>query len=69
LIKFSLGQGHKYLVQVNGMPPAVMKHVLRSQKEFMNDGKSTMVSREQLMAPPEKGGIGMLDLHTQMEAM
>ncbi|KAJ7246799.1 hypothetical protein B0H12DRAFT_985709, partial [Mycena haematopus] len=63
------GSRTQYLAQVNGMPPAVIKHVLKAQKEFMNDGKSSMVSREQLMAPREKGGIGMLDLEARNEAL
>jgi hypothetical protein len=63
------GSRTQYLTQVNGMPPAVLKHVLKSQKEFMNNGKSSMISREQLMAPKEMGGLGMLDLEARNEAI
>jgi hypothetical protein len=51
------------------MPPAALKHVLNAQREFMNSGKSSMVSREQLMAPREEGGLGMLDLKARNEAI
>ncbi|KAJ7653867.1 hypothetical protein B0H17DRAFT_1214525 [Mycena rosella] len=46
---------------VNGMPPAVMKHILKAQNEFINDSKSSMISREMLMAPRSQGGIDLLD--------
>ncbi|KAJ7222669.1 hypothetical protein B0H12DRAFT_1241099 [Mycena haematopus] len=63
------GSRTQYLAQVNGMPAAVVKHVLKSQKEFINDGKRAMISREQLMAPKDKGGLGMLDLEARNEAL
>jgi hypothetical protein len=51
------------------MLPAALKHVLNVQREFMNGGKSLMVSREQPMAPREEGGLGILDLKVQNEAI
>ena len=63
------GSSTQYLAQVNGMPKAVLKHILNSQREFMNNGKSSMVSRDHLMAPREKGGLGMLDLEARNEAL
>jgi hypothetical protein len=63
------GSRSQYLVQVNGMPAAVTKHILKAQKEFINDSKSSMISRDTLLAPRELGGIGMLDLEAQNEAL
>ncbi|KAJ7226573.1 hypothetical protein C8J57DRAFT_1252508 [Mycena rebaudengoi] len=59
----------QYLAQVNGMPSMVTKHILQAQKEFINDSKLSMISRETLMAPGELGGIGMLDLEARNKAL
>jgi hypothetical protein len=45
------GSRSQYLAQVNGMPTAVTKHILKSQKDFINDSKSSMIARDTLMAP------------------
>jgi hypothetical protein len=63
------GSRSQYLAQVNGMPAAVTKHILKAQKEFINDSKSSMISRDTLLAPRELGGIGMLDLEARNEAL
>ncbi|KAJ7207791.1 hypothetical protein C8J57DRAFT_1099099, partial [Mycena rebaudengoi] len=63
------GSRLQYLVQVNGMPPAVTKHILKSQWEFINNTKSSMISRETLMLPRSMGGIGLLDLEARNEAL
>ncbi|KAF8184119.1 hypothetical protein K438DRAFT_1599014, partial [Mycena galopus ATCC 62051] len=64
-----VGSRTQYLTQVNRMPQAVLKHVLNSQRELMNEGKSSMVSRDQLMAPRERGSLGMLDLEARNTAL
>jgi hypothetical protein len=63
------GSRTQYLAQVNRMLPAVLKHVLKSQQEFINEGKLSMVSRQQLMAPIDKGRLGMLALEAISEAL
>jgi hypothetical protein len=63
------GSRSQYLAQVNGMPAAATKHILKAQKEFINDSKSSMVSRNSLMAPREQGGIGMFDLEARNKAL
>jgi hypothetical protein len=35
----------------------------------MNEGKLSIVSRQQLMAPIDKGKLGMLDLEARNEAL
>jgi hypothetical protein len=62
------GSRSQYLAQVNGMPAVVTKHILKAQKEFINDSKSSMISRDTLLAPWELG-IGMLDLEGRNEAL
>jgi hypothetical protein len=63
------GSRSQYLAQVNGMPAAVTKHILKSQRDFINDSKSSMIGRDTLMAPREIGGIGLFDLEARNEAL
>ena len=60
----------QYLTQVNGMPKHVLKHLLRSQRDFVTAGaKTSPISRAMLMAPKSVGGKGMLDLEARNEAI
>ncbi|KAJ7703629.1 hypothetical protein B0H17DRAFT_892716, partial [Mycena rosella] len=63
------GSCSQYLAQVNGMPPMVTKHILKAQKEFINDSKSSMISKEMLMAPRNLGGVGMFDLEARNDTL
>ncbi|KAJ7306716.1 hypothetical protein DFH08DRAFT_720738, partial [Mycena albidolilacea] len=54
---------------VNGMPLAITKHILKAQKEFINDSKSSMIGRDSLMAPRDQGGIGLFDFEARNEAL
>jgi hypothetical protein len=63
------GSRSQYLAQVNGMPAAVTKHILKSQRDFINDSKSSMIGHNTLMAPREMGGIGLFDLEARNEAL
>jgi hypothetical protein len=63
------GSRSQYLAQVNVMPPAVTKHILKAQKDFVNDSKSSMIARDSLRAPRDQGGIGLFDLEARNEAL
>jgi hypothetical protein len=63
------GSRSQYLAQVNKMPSAVTKHILKAQKDFINDSKSSMIARDSLRAPCERGGIGLFDLEARNEAL
>jgi hypothetical protein len=63
------GSRSQYLAQVNVMPPAVRKHILKAQKDFINDSKSSMIARDSLRAPRDQGGIGLFNLEARNEAL
>ncbi|KAJ7203484.1 hypothetical protein B0H12DRAFT_977600, partial [Mycena haematopus] len=63
------GSRSQYLAQVNGMPATVTKHILNAQREFINDSKAAVISREALMAPRDMGGIGLFDLEARNDAL
>jgi hypothetical protein len=51
------GSCSQYLAQVNRMLPAVTKHILKAQKDFIHDSKSSMIACDVLRAPRDQGGI------------
>jgi hypothetical protein len=63
------GSRSQYLTQVNGMPPVVLKHLLQSQREFVNGSRSTLIAKDTLMAPREEGGLGLLDIEARNDAI
>ncbi|KAJ7126526.1 hypothetical protein C8R43DRAFT_897802 [Mycena crocata] len=69
VVQITIGSMTQYLTQVNEMQPQTMKHLLKSQREFMWGGKSSPVQREMLMAPRAQGGKKMLDLRARNDAL
>jgi hypothetical protein len=63
------GSRSQYLTQVNGMPPVVLKHILKSQREFVNGSRETMIAKNSLMALREQGGLGLLDIEARNDAI
>ncbi len=51
------------------MPPVVLKHILKSQREFVNGSRETMIAKNSLMALREQGGLGLLDIEARNDAI
>jgi hypothetical protein len=62
IIQVTIGSTTQYLTQINGMPKSVEKELIATQREFMWGGtKPSVVQREMLVAPIDKGDKKMLD--------
>ncbi|CAK5265453.1 unnamed protein product [Mycena citricolor] len=60
----------QYLTMVNGMPKHVLKHLQRSQREFMWGGaKSSPVQKAVLLQPILDGGKNLLDIEARNDAL
>jgi hypothetical protein len=60
----------QYLHMVNGMPPNIMAQLSKQILLFMNNYNTRLrVSKERLYALRDKGGLNLLDLEAQDEAI
>nr|GAT43772.1 predicted protein [Mycena chlorophos] len=60
----------QYFTQVNGMPPEILKQILKMMRGYLSGGKSRLpINMETLMAPKEEGGLGLVDVEARNEAI
>jgi ribonuclease HI len=70
IVQMVVGGKSQYLHMVNDMPANIMAQLTKQISLFMNKlNTRPRVSRERLYAPREKGGLNLLDLETQDEAL
>ena len=65
---FGGGATH-YIVAVQGMPSQVVKTYQKMISEFIWDGKKGTINKTHLNAPFKKGGIHLLNIQAQNEAI
>ncbi|KAJ7586267.1 hypothetical protein C8J56DRAFT_715539, partial [Mycena floridula] len=61
--------GTQYKTSIAGMPPHVLKIVLKLCKDVTWAEKSSQVNRRQILAPIEEGGKRLLDVESRNEAI
>ena len=63
------GGATQYLVAVQGMPNQVVKTYQKMISEFIWDRKKGAINKTHLITPLEKGGIHLLNIQAQNEAI
>ena len=58
-----------YLATVNGMPKVVEEKIRKIYKDFLWNGNRAIMEWTQIIAPKEKGGLGIPDIRSRIEAI
>lgn len=64
-----IGGISQYLTTVQGMPKDIEDEIISILREFLWNGKPASVSLEKMQLPPDKGGLGILDIISRNEAI